>query len=81
MVERKKSDWNMLVKKVFDEHKAKNPNFKLGDAMKLASSMRKSGKTGSMSHLTRKTLHKKGKKSKIHGGKTRRKTRRHHKKH
>lgn len=37
------SAWNKLVKKVFDREKKKNPDFKLGDAMKLAAKERKKG--------------------------------------
>jgi hypothetical protein len=37
------SEWNNMVKKVYDENKHKK-GFGLGDAMKLASKLKKSGK-------------------------------------
>jgi len=36
------SKWTMLVKQVYEEMKKKNPNVKLGDAMKEASKRNKS---------------------------------------
>jgi len=38
------SKWTMLVKQVYDEMKKKNPNVKLGDAMKEASKRNKASK-------------------------------------
>jgi hypothetical protein len=64
------SAWNALVKKVFQEGKAKNPNYKLGDAMKDAS--KRKHEMGSASSP--------GKSKRRSGGKRRtgkRKTRRH----
>jgi hypothetical protein len=40
---RKGSDWAQSVKRVYGELKRKNPNAKLGDAMKEASRRRKAG--------------------------------------
>lgn len=66
------SAWNALVKKVFQEGKAKNPNYKLGDAMKDAS--KRKHEMGSSSASSP------GKSKRRSGGKRRaskRKTRRH----
>ena len=41
------SEWNNLVKKVYDQNKSK-PGYSLGDAMKEASKLRKSGKMPKM---------------------------------
>lgn len=41
-----KSEWNKLVKKTYDEGKKKNPNYKLGDAMRDASRARSRGMAG-----------------------------------
>ena len=60
---KKLSEWNKLVQKIFKERKCKN----LGEAMKIASSLRNKGKTGTMNKSMNKSM-KKGKK----GGKTRR---------
>lgn len=38
-----RSEWNLFVKKVYDENKHKS-GYSLGDAMKEASKLRKSGK-------------------------------------
>ena len=38
------SKWTMLVKQVYDEMKKKNPDVKLGDAMKEASKRNKASK-------------------------------------
>ncbi len=59
---KKVSEWNKLVQKIFKERKCKT----LGEAMQIASSLRKKG--GSMNKSMNKSM-KKGKK----GGKTRRK--------
>ncbi len=40
---RKGGDWAQAVKQVYSELKRKNPNAKLGDAMKEASRRRKAG--------------------------------------
>lgn len=40
---RKGSDWSAAVKRVYGELKRKNPNAKLGDAMKEASRRKKNG--------------------------------------
>ena len=40
---RKGSDWSAAVKRVYGELKRKNPNAKLGDAMKEASKRKKNG--------------------------------------
>ena len=40
---RKGSDWSAAVKRVYGELKRKNPNAKLGDAMKEASKRKKAG--------------------------------------
>lgn len=64
------SAWNTLVKKVFQEGKAKNPNYKLGDAMKDAS--KRKHEMGSSSASSP------GKSKRRSGGKRKsRKTRRH----
>ena len=39
---RKKSAWNMLVQKVYKAEKSINPNFQFKDALKKASSLKKS---------------------------------------
>lgn len=40
------SEWNMLVKKIFDEKRAKNSAYRLGDAMRDAKKVyRKTAKT------------------------------------
>lgn len=59
---KKLSEWNKLVQKIFKERKCKT----LGEAMQIASSLRKSGKNGTMNKTMNKSM-KKGKK-----GKTRR---------
>ena len=41
---RKGSSWTDSVKRVYEELKKKNPNAKLGDAMKEASRRRKAGR-------------------------------------
>ena len=41
---RKASSWTQSVKRVYDELKRKNPNAKLGDAMKEASKRKKEGR-------------------------------------
>ena len=58
---RKQSEWNILVKKIFDENKSK-PGYRLSDAMKEASAMRKSGETNSSSSSEPKMATKKSKK-------------------
>jgi len=40
---RKGSDWNQAVMRVYKELKSKNPNTKLGDAMREASKRKKNG--------------------------------------
>jgi len=60
---KKLSEWNKLVQKIFKERKCKN----LGEAMQIASSLKKKGKNGTMNKTMNKSM-KKGKK----GGKTRR---------
>ena len=62
---KKVSDWNKLVQKIFKERKCKT----LGEAMQIASSLRKQGKNGTMNKSMNKSM-KKGKKK---GGKSRRK--------
>ena len=57
---KKLSEWNKLVQKIFKEKKCKT----LGEAMQIASTLKKQGKNGTMNKSM-----KKGKK----GGKTRRK--------
>lgn len=64
---KKVSEWNKLVQKIFKERKCKT----LGEAMQIASSLRKQGK-GSMNKSMNKTMNKSMKKGKK-GGKTRRK--------
>lgn len=46
------SAWNKLVKKVFLKNRKTNKNFKLGDAMKMASAMRKNGGDAGMDKLS-----------------------------
>ena len=41
---RKASSWTKSVKRVYEELKRKNPNAKLGDAMKEASKRKKEGR-------------------------------------
>jgi hypothetical protein len=69
------SEWNMFVKKIYEEGKAKDPNYEFKQALKDASK-RKS----EMGHSKKSSSHKKSSKSrrssrKMAGGK--RKTRRH----
>ena len=45
---RKKSAWNMLVQQVYKAEKSINPNFQFKDALKKASSLKKSGNYGPM---------------------------------
>lgn len=40
------SEWNMFVKKVFEEGRAKNPNFSFGEALKEASARKNRGEMG-----------------------------------
>lgn len=40
---RKGSDWNQAVMRVYKELKSKNPNTKLGEAMREASKRKKNG--------------------------------------
>lgn len=40
---RKASDWSAAVKRVYQELKRKNPNARLGDAMREASKRKKAG--------------------------------------
>ena len=61
---KKLSDWNKLVQKIFKERKCKN----LGEAMQIASSLKKQGKNGSNM-----SMNKSMKKGKRKGGKSRRK--------
>jgi hypothetical protein len=61
---KKVSEWNKLVQKIFKERKCKT----LGEAMQIASALKKQGKNGTMNKSMNKSM-KKGKK----GGKTRRK--------
>ena len=61
---KKLSEWNKLVQKIFKERKCKT----LGEAMQIASTLKKQGKNGTMNKTMNKSM-KKGKK----GGKTRRK--------
>jgi hypothetical protein len=64
---KKVSEWNKLVQKIFKERKCKN----LGEAMKIASTLKKQGKTGtSMNKSVNKSVNKSMKKGKK--GKTRR---------
>jgi len=63
-----RSEWNNMVKKVYDENKHKN-GFSLGDAMKLASKLKKSGKmamTKNKNTKRRGGSHKKTKKNRKH---------------
>lgn len=61
---KKLSEWNKLVQKIFKERKCKT----LGEAMQIASTLKKQGKNGTMNKSMNKSM-KKGKK----GGKTRHK--------
>ena len=63
---KKLSDWNKFVQKIFKERKCKN----LGEAMQIASSLKKDGKNGSNMN---KSMNKSMKKGKKKGGKSRRK--------
>ena len=49
-----RSEWNNLVKRVYDQNKSK-PGYSLGDAMKEASRLKKSGKMMKMSNMGKKT--------------------------
>jgi hypothetical protein len=77
---RKLSSWNLFVKKVYKEGKAKNPNYEfkqaLVDASKRKSEMGSSPKSmGSMKKNTRKSMAMAGGKSRrmaMAGGKSRR---------
>jgi len=71
---RKLSSWNLLVKKVYKEGKAKNPNYKPKQAF-IDASKRKS-EMGSMKNKTRKSMAMAGGKSRrrsmaMAGGKSR----------
>jgi hypothetical protein len=66
------SEWNNLVKEVYEEGKKKNPNYKLKDAMREASKRR--GKKGTTMKAKKSRKGSKGRK-----GRKGRKTRRHHK--
>lgn len=68
-----RSEWNMFVKKVFEEGKSKNPNYLLGDAMKEASKRKKSGKMSMP--LANKTLKQNNKSKKRRGGRKSRRSR------
>ena len=63
-----RSEWNNLVKRVYDQNKSK-PGYSLGDAMKEASELRKTGKMPKMKgSRSKKTHHSRNRK----GGKSRR---------
>ena len=69
---RKLSSWNLLVKKVYKEGKAKNPNYKPKQAF-IDASKRKS-EMGSMKNTTRKSMAMAGGRSRhvaMAGGKSR----------
>ena len=61
-----RSEWNNLVKRVYDQNKSK-PGYSLGDAMKEASRLRKTGKMPKMKESRSKKTHRSRK-----GGKSRR---------
>ena len=65
-----RSEWNNFVKKVYEQNKSK-PGYSLGDAMKEASELKKSGKMSMSS-----TVSKRSRRSKK-GGKSRRRRRSH----
>lgn len=65
-----RSEWNNFVKKVYEENKSKS-GFSLGDAMKLASKLKKTGKMSMSSSMSSSKKTRRSKK----GGKSRRRRR------
>jgi len=68
---RKKSAWNMLVQQVYKAEKSINPNFQFKDALKKASSLKKSGNYGSMMSKSKKMKTRKTRGRRMKGRKTR----------
>ena len=53
------SEWNMFVKKVYEEGHAANPSFKFGDALKEASDRKARGEMGTGNVVASGVAHKK----------------------